>query len=113
MKRIDMVRRGTEKLFLAENSIEQAIRDVAGLASDLSDMRLNSSLSVMHGQDAFDGLASVMTILAKARGEIITVHKALDEVKTDIGCGARMDGIGVNKPNPQPVPAVVSLRDVA
>jgi len=108
-----MVRQGAQKLYTAENSIEQAIRDVAGLTSELSGMRLSSNLSVMHGQEAFDGLASVMAILTKARGEIISVHKALDDVKTDIGCGARLDGIAINKPAAKGEAEVIGLRDVA
>lgn len=108
-----MVRQGTQKLFVAEDSIEQAIRDVAGLASDLSDMRLSSNLSVTLGQDAFNGLASVMTTLTRARSEIIAVHKALDEVKTNIGCGANMIGYKVSRTEENLGSTVVDIRDVA
>lgn len=113
VKRTDMVRRGTQRLFTAENSIEQALRDVAGLTSDLSDMRLSGNLSVMFGQNAVTALADIMTSLADARGQIINVHKALNEVKTGIGCGAMADGTMVPKPPDTGDTKVLRLQDVA
>lgn len=115
MKRVDMVRQGTQKLIEAENSIEKALRDVAGLTCDLSDMRLNSNLSVMYGQSAFIELSGAMTMLTDARGKIVEVHKALNEIKTGIGCAnVRMDGVIYDKPQASAQgQAVVNFRDVA
>lgn len=93
-----MVRAGASKLIVAENSIEQAFGDVADLAAALAQMRLGSDMSVMHGQEAIHGLTEVMMTLAAARGQIIAVHKALDQVKTNMGC-ARMEGTGQTKPD--------------
>lgn len=113
MKRIDMVREGTDLLFVAENAIEQAICDVSGLMNGLVKMRLTSNLSVMHGQAAIDGLAEITTYLTTSRSRIIEVHKALSEVKTNIGCDAVMIGNIVDKPPQNGDPSVMKLKQVA
>lgn len=112
MKRVEMVRRGGAKLIVAENAIEAAIRDVAGLTCELSDMRLTSGLSALYGQDAMQGLGEAMTALTEARGRMIEVHKALDRVKTGIGCATVMDG-PISKPGDTGDDAVIRLPNVA
>ena len=88
MKRADMARNGAAKLIKAENAVEAALSEVTGLVSTLGQMRLESNLSMVVGQDAMDHLVASITMLSGARGSMIKAHKHLDTVKSQIGCGA-------------------------
>ncbi len=84
MKRRDMVAFGTEQLIISENSVEQALSDTAGLASSLSRMRVDSSLSILHGQDAMREVSNAIKALTKARGALCRAHEHLVTVRTNI-----------------------------
>ena len=94
MKRIDMVRSGTKQLISAENAVENALSEVAALASTLGRMRLQSDMSMMYGQDAMNALVESLTMLSSARGAMIKAHSHLDQVKTQMGCRTVMEGTG-------------------
>ena len=94
MKRADMVRSGAKQLITAENAVENALSEVAALASTLGRMRLESDMSMMYGQDAMTALVESMSMLSNARGAMIKAHGALDEVKTQMGCRTVMEGTG-------------------
>ncbi|WP_245678979.1 hypothetical protein [Asticcacaulis taihuensis] len=97
VKRQEMVLHGAEQLFIAERSIKAAMCDTAALISSLSQMSTNG-VSVMIGQEAFEEAAATFTALTTARGAIVRTHNALDEVKTQLGCGAMAAGITEAKP---------------
>lgn len=97
MKRQDMVLHGAEQLFTAERSIKTAMCDTAALISSLSRMG-NDGVSVMLGQEAFEEAAATFLALTNARGAIVRTHTALDEVKTQLGCGAMAMGGTEAKP---------------
>jgi hypothetical protein len=97
MKRIDMVRNGTKQLITAENAVENALCEVAALASTLGRMRLESDMSMVYGQEAISALVESMSMLSNARGAMIKAHSHLDQVKTQMGCRTVMEG-GTNKP---------------
>jgi len=92
MKRVDMVRVGTKELITAENAVENALCEVAALASHLGRMRLESDMSMMYGQDAMSALVESITLLSNARGAMIKAHDALSDVKTQMGCRTVMQG---------------------
>jgi hypothetical protein len=87
-----MVRSGTKQLITAENAVENALCEVAALASTLGRMRLESDMSMMYGQDAINALVESITMLSNARGAMIRAHSHLDQVKTKMGCRTVMEG---------------------
>ena len=98
MKRVDMVRNGTKQLITAENAVENALCEVAALASTLGRMRLESDMSMVYGQDAMSALVESISLLSNARGAMIKAHGALNDVKSQMGCRTVMEGDTPNKP---------------
>lgn len=92
MKRVEMVQVGAEQLLLAEQAVEQAFVRVTALAATLSNMRLESNMSMGLGRDAMKSLTSSIRLLAEVREEMIDAHAHLDSVKTQIGCRTVMVG---------------------
>jgi len=86
MKRADLVRQGAELLINAENSVEQALCEVASLTGQLSRLRLEANLSIVVGQEAMDALVESITLLSNARGAMVKAHGHLDGVKNQLGC---------------------------
>jgi len=115
MKRHDMVRQGAQQLTVAENAVETALIEVTKLVSNLGEMRLNSNLSPVLGQEAIHTLVESITLLSTARGKMVAAHAHLDEVKTKIGCGAVAVG-ALDKGNDNPIKppaAIVDIRTAA
>jgi len=108
MKRVDMVRSGAKQLITAENAVENALCEVAALASSLGRMRLESDMSMVYGQEAMSALVESITLLSNARGAMIKAHGALNDVKTQMGCRTVMEGQSGDKPvNPPPTGLLV------
>jgi len=108
MKRVDMVRSGTKQLITAENAVENALCEVAALASTLGRMRLESDMSMMYGQEAMSALVESITMLSNARGAMIKAHGALTDVKAQMGCRTVMQGGDDNsKPTDPPTGLLV------
>ena len=83
-----MVREGAQQLTIAENAVETALMEVTKLVSSLGEMRLNSNLSPVLGQEAIHTLVESITLLSTTRGKMVAAHAQLDQLKTRIGCGA-------------------------
>lgn len=107
MKRTEMVKKGAKQLFVAENAVETALCEVATLANEVGRMRMNGGMSAVVGQDAIDDIADLYKNLAHARRTMVKLHASLDEVKTQMGCGAMMLGNDDGKPHPQDPPTGV------
>ena len=116
MKRTEIVMRGAKLLVGAENAVDRALIDMANLASELGQMRLDAQLSGVLGQEALTELAKGYKFMTKARGAVLRVHHHLDGVKTQIGCGAtKLEGMGEGKPGDDTplLPATGGLRVVS
>jgi hypothetical protein len=74
-----------ESLFAAEDAIDAALARVAELNSTLAIARMEARLSAVMGQDAFEGAASALAALARARCDIVETHNRLSETKVQIG----------------------------
>ena len=61
MKRADMVRTGAAQLMLAEEALERALVETSSLGVLLGQLRLQSGISMVVGQDAFDEIASTIS----------------------------------------------------
>ena len=99
MKRVDMVRKGAKQLITAENAVENALCEVAALASTLGRMRLESDMSMVYGQEAMSALVESISLLSNARGAMIKAHGALNDVKAQMGCRTVMEGDAPTKPS--------------
>lgn len=109
MQRAEMVQRGAAQLFIAENAVETALCEVAVLANNIGRMRMDSRLSAVVGQEVIDDIADLYKRLSRARGVAVKLHKSLDGVKKQIGCGAIMVGDDNGKPHPVQTGRVVHV----
>lgn len=97
--RRDAAMKVAESLFAAEDAIDAAFARVAELNSAMVLARGEAHLSAMIAQDAFELAAATLSTLARARGEIVSTHKSLEEAKTQIGL--RTMSVGDAGPKPQ------------
>lgn len=85
MKRRILANEVADKLFETEAAIDSALGSLAGLAGLLPRARMESNLSAVVGQGAFESIARSLTALTEARREIVDTHHRLAEVQTAVG----------------------------
>lgn len=117
MQRSEMVRQGAQQLFATERAFDTALIELATLSSSLVRMRMDGNLSAVVGQNVIDGIAKSYASLSEARSAIVTVHKDLDAVKTQMGCrtvafGTEDDKL-VTPPSGRHVHVVVASENAA
>jgi hypothetical protein len=76
-----------ESLFAVEEAIDLALARAAELTSTMVSARLDAKLSAIVAQDAFEGSASTVAALVRARADIVATHKKLSESQVQIGLG--------------------------
>lgn len=118
MKRRDMVIEGAQQLADVEEAVGLALSKVARFGANLEQMRIDSKLSAVLGQDALSEVFKAATLIADARGAMVRVHGHLDDVKTKIGCAdVRASGLpdkgGDDTGMGPPMPHQGSIRRVA
>jgi hypothetical protein len=94
-----------------EDTIDQAIAEIAELQSRMINVRAVSGIGVATGQPAFEQLANAVQALIAARGGVANCHGALVEAKKLIP-GLRTVGFGDVGECP-PAEARADLRIVA
>lgn len=87
MKRRIMANQVAEKLFESEAAIDMALGKIAGLAGLLPLARMESNISAITGQNAFESIARSLTALTEARREIVETHLRLAEMQKQVGLG--------------------------
>lgn len=85
MKRRIVANGVAERLFTAEDAIDQALARVAELAAALPSARMEANVSAVVGQRAFERSAEAMASLAAARRGIVELHAELAEVRDRVG----------------------------
>ena len=85
MKRRIMANQVAETLFETEAAIDQALGKVAALAGLLPHARMESGISAVVGQSAFESIARSLTALTEARREIVDTHHRLVEMQHAVG----------------------------
>lgn len=85
MKRRILANKVAEQLFETEAAIDHALGKIAGLAGLLPSARMESNVSAVVGQAAFESIARSMTALTHARREIVDTHHNLTELKNQVG----------------------------
>jgi hypothetical protein len=85
MKRRIMANKVAAQLFESEAAIDGALGKIAGLAGLLPHARMESRLSAIVGQSAFESIARSLTALTEARREIVDTHHRLVEMQNEAG----------------------------
>jgi len=85
MKRRIMANQVAEQLFETEAAIDGALGKIARLAGLLPHARMESNISAVVGQSAFESIARSLTALTEARREIVDTHHRLVEMQNAIG----------------------------
>lgn len=85
MKRRIMAHKVAAQLFETETAIDAALAKIAGLAGLLPHARMESRLSAIVGQAAFESIARSLTALTDARREIVDTHHRLVEMQHQAG----------------------------
>jgi len=85
MKRRIMANKVAEQLFQTEVAIDGALGKIAGLAGLLPLARMESNISAVVGQNAFESIARSLTALTEARREIVDTHHRLVEMQNAVG----------------------------
>lgn len=97
MKRAEMVRQGADLFFQAENSLEKTLSELMYFGHHLGKMRMDSNLSMVIGQDQFQRVGKVISLLTDVRGEMVDLHGSLDNLKTQLGCRTVATGTNDDK----------------
>jgi hypothetical protein len=103
MKRRIMANQVAARLFETEAAIDGALGKVASLAGLLPAARMESNISAVVGQGAFESIARSLTALTQARREIVDTHHRLVEMQNAVGL-ARVAFGGPEKPPEGEVP---------
>ena len=112
MKRVEAARAGAQKLMQTEEAIDIALKQTAELVGLLPSLRLDTRLSAVLGQDAFDDLGETLTHILTARRTIVRAHGRLQTVREQIGCGAVAMGV-LDKPEDGDEPRTNGLHVVS
>ena len=69
----------------AENALDQAVAEVAGLAALLPGARMRAELTAVTGQKVFEGASETLSLVAQARGRLVETHRRLDALNRALG----------------------------
>lgn len=87
-----------ERLFAAEQAVDEAICKMADLTGYMPIARTNAHLSAVVGQDAISEAAKTLSALVGARGHLVATHNRLADIRDQIGLQAMAMGSGDMKP---------------
>jgi len=111
MKRRIMANQVAEKLFETEVAIDGALTKLAGLAGLLPRARMESNISAVVGQSAFESIARSLTALTEARREIVDTHHRLVEMQNAVGLRGLAFGGGEKPEGESPRPPGVAVLE--
>jgi hypothetical protein len=77
MTKQDIAESIAERLSEAEQSLDRALGDVAGLLSVLSKTRVEAGLALSYGHDVIEGALKASASLTEGRATLIHVHERL------------------------------------
>lgn len=87
-----------EKLIATESAIDAALMQAADLAGFMPAVRLKARFPAEVGQAAIEQALVTMHTLGQARRTIVETHKALEQVRKDVGLRERNYGAFIPKP---------------
>ena len=74
-----------DRLIPSEAAVEEALANVTKLLSASIEARMEAQLPISTGRQAINGMSSVVSLITRAREELIIVHEELAETKILIG----------------------------
>ena len=98
------------KLFAAENSIDQALADASALVGELIKARQELGVSAVFADASFTRATAALAALGQARTDMVAAHHDLNESKLRVGIRTKLAGAG-EKP-PQQQIGTTGLREV-
>lgn len=112
-ERIEATNDIAAQLFAAEEAVDAAITQMAKLSAMMPEARLRVKVSASLGHEALKSASDALSSLINARGQIVSVHAALDQVKTDIGLRTYGIGAGFEKPRADSTPLLEVVSEAA
>lgn len=97
-ERRDAAEHLAERLFAAEQAVDEAIRKMGDLIGFMPVARMNARLSAVVGQDAISEAAETLSAMVGARGHLVATHHRLADVRDQIGLQAMGMGSTDMKP---------------
>ena len=80
------------KLFAAENTIDSALADTAGLLSEMVEARKAARVSSTVDAKATAKVVEAMAALSAARSAMVEAHQEMNDVKLRLGVRTKMIG---------------------
>ncbi|AMO72530.1 hypothetical protein AZE99_12325 [Sphingorhabdus sp. M41] len=105
-QRRDAAENVANRLFAAEQAVDEAICKMADLVKYLPIARTNANLSAVVGQDAISEAAETLSAIVGARGHLVATHNHLAKTRDQIGLQAMAMGSTDMKP-----PAMATEKD--
>ena len=112
-ERIEATNDIAAQLFAAEEAIDAAITQMARLSAIMPQARLKVKVSASLGHAALKHASDSLSSLIDAREQVVSVHAALDQVKTDIGLRTYGIGAGYEKPRAEAAPLLEIVSEAA
>lgn len=106
-ERREAAQKVAESLFAVEAAIDVALARAAELNAAIPIVRAELKLSAVVGQDAIDRAAESLSLLVKARRQMVETHHALEETRIQIG----LREVSVGDLTPKPAPPSGRLPD--
>lgn len=103
--RIQTVQSVIDQLNAAEFGVDQAFTEVATFNALLPQARQKAHLAVEVGQEALEHAGDALQHVLRARAAMVAAHKALADVKTDMG----LDTVSFGGLAPKPKSARTSM----
>lgn len=105
-QRQDAAENLAEKLFAAEQTLDEAICKMGDLIGYMPIARTTAHLSAVVGQDAISEAAETLSAMVGARAHLVATHNRLADVRDQIGLREVAMGSTDMKP-----PALVTARE--
>jgi hypothetical protein len=90
--RVSKAQHITTALLAAESALEMAIADSGAIITALTAHRVETGLSVLHGQEALEEAMAVTTLLTQARRSFGGLHRKLEATGRQVGVPTRAGG---------------------
>lgn len=92
MDKAFVAQRVANKLWSAENTVDAAMAETAGLMAELTQARQELKFSAQTTEKATADLVAAIAALGQARAALVEMHDELSEVKLRLGIRTKLTG---------------------
>ncbi len=100
-QKIESARRVATALFDLENCLDQSIANLGEVISHAHNLKIQSGLTIFHGQDALEKAAQLAVQLGEARRTTGELHRKLELTQAQIGLRSVSFGVVGKPPEPE------------